>query len=147
MANLRGFQLIVANPKLIGELCELLGGDMPNIEMGTAGGKVWWNNLVEHNGWRLQKNKLTGHCRILDPSNNRKAWGSEDKMLDAINRVMNKFNTEDNQKNNYTQESTANKESKEELLNTLEKLGELKEKGLITEQEFFEKKSKIMSQI
>lgn len=64
--------VLAANPKLIGELCNLIG-DMPNIDFPTAGGKVFWNTLEENSGWKLQQNKLTNHCRLLDSNNVRKA--------------------------------------------------------------------------
>ncbi|MCY6483950.1 SHOCT domain-containing protein [Clostridium aestuarii] len=142
MINTKNFSLIVSNPKLIGELCELLGGDMPNWEMSTAGGKVFWNNLIECNGWRLQQNKLTGHCRILDPNDYRKAWGSESVMRNAINRILQMQQSKETSYNN----SSIN-ENKEELLKTLEKLGELRDKGILSQEEFNEKKVKILSQI
>jgi hypothetical protein len=41
--------------------------EMPNVEFPTMGGEVFWNNLAESGGWRIQQNKVTRHCRILDP--------------------------------------------------------------------------------
>lgn len=32
----------------------------------TLGGKVWWRQLEEKNGIRLQQNVVTGHYRLLD---------------------------------------------------------------------------------
>ncbi|WP_028306629.1 helix-turn-helix transcriptional regulator [Desulfitibacter alkalitolerans] len=37
----------------------------------TLGGKVWWDNLQEKGGFRLQKNVISGHYRILDNKNRR----------------------------------------------------------------------------
>lgn len=53
---------------------------MPNIPTPTMGGEVWWNDLAEYNGWRLQQNTLTQHARILDPDDVRRAWGSVSAM-------------------------------------------------------------------
>lgn len=78
--------LLAVDPKNIGRLCELIG-DMPNIATKTMGGEVFWNTLASSNGWRLQKNKLTSHCRIIDPSDVRRAWGSETVMIDALNHL------------------------------------------------------------
>ncbi len=39
-------------PKLIDDFPAL-----PNINFPTMGGKVFWNDLAEENGWRVQKNK------------------------------------------------------------------------------------------
>ena len=57
---------------------------MPNIPLRTGGGKVWWKNLAEKNGWKLQKNIIWGTCRILDPGNVRRAWGGEEAMMKAL---------------------------------------------------------------
>lgn len=60
---------------------------LPNIPFPTMGGKVFWNELAECNGWRLQKNMITSHCRILDPDNVRRAWGGDDAMMDLFERI------------------------------------------------------------
>lgn len=78
--------VIAADPKLIGRLCGLIGS-MPNIDLPTMGEHIWQDTLAECDGWRLQKNKLTGHCRILEPSDNRKAWGVESAMMNALKRL------------------------------------------------------------
>lgn len=61
---------------------------MPNIPTVTMGGKTFWNELAECKGWRLQKNMITQHCRILDPQNIRRAWGGDD----AMERLFQKLN-------------------------------------------------------
>ena len=78
--------LLATDPRNIGRLCELIGS-MPNIETSTAGGKVFWDTLASYEGWKLQRNKLTHHCRILDPNDIRKAWGSESAMMEALERL------------------------------------------------------------
>ncbi len=60
---------------------------MPNIPFPTMGGKVFWNELAECDGWRLQKNMLTGHCRILNPDDIRVAWGGEDALMRLFQRL------------------------------------------------------------
>lgn len=62
----------------------LEGIPLPNIPMTTLGGHVFWKDLAQENGWRLQKNMFTNHCRILDPSDVRRAWGSEGDMLKLL---------------------------------------------------------------
>ncbi|MBO4349719.1 MAG: patatin-like phospholipase family protein [Proteobacteria bacterium] len=52
-----------------------------NAEIGTQGGKVFWTDLAEYNGWRWQQNKVFGQVRLLDPLNNRKAWGNYQKVV------------------------------------------------------------------
>ncbi len=47
-----------------------------NLETTTLGGKqVWTDELIVH-GWRIQRQALSGHYRLLDDRQRRKAWGS-----------------------------------------------------------------------
>ncbi|MBR1608455.1 MAG: hypothetical protein IJ678_02435 [Kiritimatiellae bacterium] len=60
---------------------------LPNIPMPTMGGRVFWKELANERGWKLQKNMFANHCRILDPDDVRRAWGSEadmKKMLSGL---------------------------------------------------------------
>ena len=43
--------------------------------------------LDEAGGWKLERNKVTGHARILDPQKVRRAWGSPTKMKEAFRKV------------------------------------------------------------
>lgn len=61
--------------------------DYTNADTGTMGGTTFWNNLDTYRGWKLQKNTWTGHCRILDPADVRRAWGGESKMRESFNDV------------------------------------------------------------
>ncbi len=48
-----------------------------NIATATLGGTVWYENIVELYGWKVQQHKLLGlqsHYRILDHNNIRRAW-------------------------------------------------------------------------
>ena len=63
-------------------------GDCPNKEMKTMGGKKFWNDLeCCENGWKLQQNKITRLCRILDENNVRKAWGNKFAMQEKLKRL------------------------------------------------------------
>ena len=73
------------NPLLYTEI-----GDCPNVEMPTAGGKVFWTDLECKNGWKLQFNPVTGYSRILDENNIRKAWGSSSVMKEKFRRLTKK---------------------------------------------------------
>ena len=65
-------------------------GTLPNIPFPTMGGKVFWNNIFEKDGWKVQKNMFTQHCRVLDPNNVRKAWGySEEDLLAELQKLAN----------------------------------------------------------
>ena len=60
----------------------------PNIKFPTLGGKVFWDTIAERNGLKVQKNKITGHCRILDSDNFRLAWGrSEEALLAELQKL------------------------------------------------------------
>ena len=58
-----------------------------NLEMKVMDAGVWWERLDENEGWKLQKNKLTGHCRILNPNRVRVAWGGETTMRDSFAKI------------------------------------------------------------
>ena len=79
-------------------LRRLLGGEAASGEvmvpqaLPTVEGKVmdsgfWWDTLAETNGWKLQRNKVTGHGRIIDPGKVRKAWGSVEEMEKSFEKV------------------------------------------------------------
>lgn len=61
--------------------------NLPNVEFPTMGGVFFWDNLAENDGWRIQRNKLTKHCRVLDPADTRIAWGTETGMKEAFERL------------------------------------------------------------
>lgn len=63
-------------PSLLERVCIRQSKQAPNITMSTMGGKNFWDSL-EVNGWKIQRNKISGHYRILDPENHRRAYGSE----------------------------------------------------------------------
>lgn len=58
-----------------------------NVPLPTLGGTQFWTDYVHRDGYRIQKNALTGHWRLLDPGNTRRAWGSRedvDAQLEAL---------------------------------------------------------------
>ncbi|RED49080.1 hypothetical protein [Aestuariispira insulae] len=52
-----------------------------NLPFPTLGGKQVWTDRYYRQGWRIQENVLTGHARLLDPDDTRRAWGSYDHCL------------------------------------------------------------------
>lgn len=58
--------------------------DRINVAWKVMDKGVWWNVLEASGGWKLEKNIVTGHCRILDPDKRRRAWGSEEKMRESF---------------------------------------------------------------
>ena len=63
-------------------------GLLPNVNFPTMGGKFFWNDLANVNGWRVQKNTITGHCRILDNNNIRRAWGGDDAIMRLFEKIL-----------------------------------------------------------
>ena len=59
----------------------------PGVEGHVMDSMVWWDVLDSSGGWKLEKNKVTGHCRIIDPDKLRKAWGREAEMRSAFEKV------------------------------------------------------------
>ncbi len=47
-----------------------------NLPMRTLGGKQFWTDHLIYQGWRIQQNVVTDHYRLLDPRNDRRAWGT-----------------------------------------------------------------------
>jgi pimeloyl-ACP methyl ester carboxylesterase len=48
-----------------------------NLPLGTYGGRQFWTDQTILAKWRIQKNVVTGHYRLLDPDDVRHAWGTE----------------------------------------------------------------------
>ena len=63
----------------------------PGVEGHVMDSEIWWTVLDSSGGWKLEKNKVTGHCRIIDPDKLRKAWGREPEMRTAFEKVKNQL--------------------------------------------------------
>lgn len=58
-----------------------------NLEGPTFGGtQLWTDELVCHD-WRIQRHAWTGHYRLLDEQNRRRAWGDFAACRDAFARL------------------------------------------------------------
>src|SRR5688572_29916526 len=62
---------------ILGETPALPEAPLPNLEAPTLGGKQVWGDIHVFHDWRVQRNSLTGHCRLLDGHDVRLAWGIE----------------------------------------------------------------------
>lgn len=138
----KGLITLVANPNLIGKFCEYIGS-MPNIESSTMGGKVFWDTITSYKGWRLQKNKLTGHCRLLDPNDIRKAWGSYSAMSDAFEWLIGTEQESLRESQTVYLEPSSNADIPKQI----RQLGELLNDGFITQEEFNKKKKELLSRL
>lgn len=48
-----------------------------NLPLPTLGGEQLWSDQLVYGKWRMQRNELTGHFRLIDPADVRRAWGNE----------------------------------------------------------------------
>ncbi len=61
-----------------------------NLPTPTLGGTQLWRDAHVFAGWRIQENVLTGHFRLLDTEDIRRAWGSYaqcKERLDGLKRL------------------------------------------------------------
>ncbi|MCK5809162.1 SHOCT domain-containing protein [bacterium] len=122
----RKFETIVEN----GFIDDLLNNlSAPNWSWGTMAGKVHWNNLGEFNGWKLQQNKHLSNMRILNNENIRKGWGREKTVKEAIDYIYNRIKIDE-----MPLETPV-----EDPYNELKKLKDLKDNGILTEEEYQKK--------
>jgi len=59
----------------------------PNALAPTLGGRQFWADELFYHEWHVQRNALTGHCRLLDGSNVRHAWGSFEECCAKLERI------------------------------------------------------------
>ena len=64
---------------------------LPTVEGEGMDSGLWWDTLAETNGWKLQRNKVTGHGRIINPQKVRKAWGTVEDMTRSFEKVRNQL--------------------------------------------------------
>lgn len=58
-----------------------------NLPVRTLGGMQFWADELVTCGWRIQRSVFTGHCRLLDASNRRQAWGTFEQCEVAMMRL------------------------------------------------------------
>lgn len=58
-----------------------------NIALPTSGGAQLWTDVNFRGGYRVQRNALTGHYRILDSHNFRRGWGSETDSAELLDEL------------------------------------------------------------
>lgn len=134
-------EILSQNKSESANLLKILDAELslPNIPFPTMGGEVFWNTLVASNGWKLQQNMITHHARILNDENVRIAWGTINGMEKAMKRMVESLHT--------YEKSESTSEDRMNAMAELKKLKELLDIGAITEDEYNEKKRKIMDQI
>lgn len=58
------------------------------IDIKTMGGRQFWGDRRFFQGYRIQQNCLTGHCRLLDPRDIRRTWGSFADCASELDRII-----------------------------------------------------------
>jgi pimeloyl-ACP methyl ester carboxylesterase len=58
-----------------------------NLGTRTLGGVQFWGDELYFHEWRIQRNALTGHCRLLDPDNRRQAWGTFEQCRGRLEEI------------------------------------------------------------
>lgn len=58
-----------------------------NLALPTLGGKQLWTDHRYWNGWRVQYSNTFGHWRLLDPKAIRRGWGTQQAMLEELERI------------------------------------------------------------
>ncbi|MEX0819217.1 MAG: alpha/beta fold hydrolase [Pirellulaceae bacterium] len=67
------------------------GTSSVNVEGPTFGGKQLWTDELIFHEWRIQRHVWTGHYRLLDDQDYRRAWGSFERCrgrLDALKQEL-----------------------------------------------------------
>lgn len=129
---------IMDNPSLAAKIqCNI------NFEMKTSGVDIFWDELAEVGGWRFQRSDIFGVIRLLDPMDNRKAWGSSRKMYDICkNFLFSELKAESDAKIRYLSDKTDNS-----IEARLMRLKSLMDKNLITQSDYDRRKSEILKEI
>lgn len=73
-----------AKPFGLGQAVLELSEELP---MPTMGGKQFWADEFFFDQWRIQRNVLTNHCRLLDAGNLRHAWGTYEHCRASLDEI------------------------------------------------------------
>jgi len=82
--------LLVGAPQLPGQQAESGRPALPlpdRLPMPTLGGMQFWADELFFHEWRIQRNVVTGHCRLLDGSDCRHAWGSFRRCVERLDEI------------------------------------------------------------
>ena len=58
-----------------------------NLRGPTFGGKQFWSDETVFREWRIQRNSITGHYRLLDETNKRRDWGTFEQCREKLERL------------------------------------------------------------
>jgi pimeloyl-ACP methyl ester carboxylesterase len=66
---------------------ERLSAGVKSLPMPTLGGMQFWADELFFHEWRIQRNAITGHCRLLDGNLLRHASGSYEQCLRTLDEI------------------------------------------------------------
>ena len=58
-----------------------------NLEWKVIDARMWWRVVDTCGGWKLERNIVTRHFRIVSPERRRAAWGSEKEMRRSFEKI------------------------------------------------------------
>ena len=58
-----------------------------NLEWKVIDAGLWWDVIDTCDGWKLERNVVTSHFRIVSPERRRAAWGSESEMRRSFRKI------------------------------------------------------------
>ncbi len=111
--------------------------NMPNLKLPGMDAGVFWDDIAEYKGWKMQQNTLTKSARILDADGVRVAWGT----INGMQKVMTRYHQ------GFIPEPYGTHSERMGNMDELEKLKRLFDNDVITEDEFKEKKAAIMKRL
>jgi len=59
-------------------------GSLVQTTLNSLGSEQIWSDQFVYGKWRIQRNELTGHCRLVDPNNVRRASGDGEQCRAAF---------------------------------------------------------------
>ena len=117
----------------------VLDADMPlpNIPQEVNEDAKIWRTIAEVDGFKLQQNVVSQHGRILDENNIRIKWGTMEGMDKAFERMLER-------KKKFQNTSFEEVDEREQAIAELQRLQQLHKEGILTQEEFEEKKKKYL---
>ena len=76
---------IVADEPVEGRV--MVPQDLVTLPFPVVDAGIWWETVETSDGWKLERNKVTGHARIVDPQKVRRAWGGLAEMKRSFAKV------------------------------------------------------------
>jgi pimeloyl-ACP methyl ester carboxylesterase len=79
--------LVAASGCALSQVHAQPGGGLLSAGARTMGGRMMWTDEVVFDGWRIQRNPMIGHYRLLDPNDLRMTFGSFDNCLAKFDEI------------------------------------------------------------